>query len=167
MITISGSTGASLIIPAAWNSGTYTWRIRHETSCDQSDWIFNSFIVNQIYTASANSIAGGIEPYNANLNWTGNALGNKYIIQISTNGGTTYGSDISVVGSNYAYNSLTQGSYSYRVKADTICNDGWHTSSPFSVTAACSNAAIPTSLVSPTGSICTFSTWNFSWSGTS
>ena len=126
---LTNSTAQATITTA----GTYWWRIRHQTtSCGNSTWIESgsSFTVNAIADANpSGQPANGSSPYNPSVSWTGS--GSSYTIEISDNTGsfTSTSASVTTTGNSTTFSSanLTAGTYTWRVKANNTCNDGWHT----------------------------------------
>ena len=143
-IPIIGNNEAQFVVPLSFLPTNYTFRIKHTTNCGDSDWVTNSFLVNIGYTAA--TISGppnGVPPYNPTVSWTGNAPNNTYVVALSTDAGSTYPTEYTVVNTSFTFSNLVIGSYKWRVRVADPCNDGWHDGDGFFVYSNLTNPLNP------------------------
>ena len=119
---------------------TFYWRVRAINDCGSVEKITNgsSFTITAQATATPDGNPAdncGI-PYGSTLSWTG-GTGTSYTVEISNDGfSSTSWNVTNATGSSTTFTGLGAGTYSWRIKANDACNDGWHTQTgSFTVTA--------------------------------
>ena len=158
-ITVTGNSTASFTIPSTWTAGTYTWRIKHQCIRDESEWTTGTFDIDITYHVQADNVpVDGTSPYDAVVTWTSDNPTDNYLISISSDGGNTWSSDVNVTGTKtHTFTGLTGGTYVWRVKSNSTCNNDWQIGKTFCV------SQDPNTLINPIDA-CSHELYSFNWS---
>ncbi|WEN15572.1 hypothetical protein PY254_02535 [Rhodanobacter sp. AS-Z3] len=130
--TIASNTTATSISRPGTTSGSYTYQVAAANGYGNRGWAASRAVTVDITygvlptTPAALSVPASSNNGNASVSWSAATLATRYVVQQSSNGGTSWAGIYNGAGTSTAVSGLTDGSYLFQVQAcNTYGCSGW------------------------------------------